>query len=178
MLELFNEYHASNLPLHRLNFGVTTLLLKKVEAVKIQQYRCICLLSIRFKVFTKVLANRINLIANKVIRPSQTTFILGRHIMEGVVILHETIHYMHNKKISEIILKLYFLKAYEMVKWPFLPEVLRMKGFSLKWCTWINEVASKGFVGVKVNNNGGHFFQPTKEVRQGDPCLLLFLMWW
>lgn len=64
-----------------------------------------------------------------------------------------------------------------MVKWPFLPQVLRMEGFSLKWCAWINEIVSKGCVGVKVNDNDGHFFQAMKDVRQGDPCLQFFLTW-
>jgi hypothetical protein len=37
-------------------------------------------------------------IATKLINPSQTTFIPGRNIMEGVVMLHETIHEIHGKK--------------------------------------------------------------------------------
>lgn len=50
--------------------------------------------------------------------------------MGGVVILHETMHEMHKKKKSGVTLKLYFEKAYDTVKWSFLQQVLRMKGFS------------------------------------------------
>lgn len=39
--------------------------------------------------------------------------------MEGVVILHETIHEMHRKKRSGVILKLDFEKAYDKVDWTF-----------------------------------------------------------
>jgi hypothetical protein len=37
-------------------------------------------------------------IAEKLISSTQTTFIPGRNIMEGVVVLHETIHEIHRKK--------------------------------------------------------------------------------
>jgi hypothetical protein len=40
-------------------------------------------------------------------------------------------------------LKLDFEKAYDKVKWPFLQQILRMKGFSNEWCSWINHFTSK-----------------------------------
>jgi hypothetical protein len=63
-------------------------------------------------------------IATKLINPSQTTFILGRNIMEGVVMLHETIHEIHRKKMSGVILKLDFEKAYDKINWNFLQQTL------------------------------------------------------
>ena len=66
----------------------------------IQQYRPICLLNVSFKIFTKVLINRIHLVAHKVIRSSQTAFLPGRFILEGAAVLHETIHELHRKKKS------------------------------------------------------------------------------
>jgi hypothetical protein len=35
--------------------------------------------------------------------------------MEGVVMLHETIHEIHRKKMNDVILKLDFEKAYDKV---------------------------------------------------------------
>jgi hypothetical protein len=46
------------------------------------------------------------------------TFIPGRNIMEGVVILHEIIHELHKKKKqSGVIFKIDFEKVYDKVKW-------------------------------------------------------------
>jgi hypothetical protein len=73
-----------------------------------------------FKIFTKVATNRISTIAEKIVRPTQTTFMPGRHILEGVVILHETIHELHRKKMDGVLLKLDFQKACDKVKWSFL----------------------------------------------------------
>ena len=80
------------------------------------------------------------LVAQKVIKPSQTAFMTGRNIMKRVVILHETIHEMHRKKLDGIILKLDFEKAYDKVNWDFLQQTLRMKGFAPIWCKWIDQI--------------------------------------
>jgi hypothetical protein len=82
LMELFREFHNGNLPLYSLNFGTIILLPKSREATRIQQYRLICLLNVSFKIFTKVATNRISQITQKVINPSQTTFLSGRNIME------------------------------------------------------------------------------------------------
>jgi hypothetical protein len=93
----------------------------------------------------------------------------GRHILEGVLVLHETIHEIKRKKLDGVILKLDFEKAYDKVKWGFLKQVLRMKGFHPKWCLWIEQFVSRGSVGIKVNDDIGHYFQTKKGLRQGDP---------
>jgi hypothetical protein len=47
-------------------------------------------------------------IVEKLISPTQTTFIPGRNIVEGLVMLHETIHKIHRKRMSGVVLKLDF----------------------------------------------------------------------
>lgn len=103
------------------------------------------------------------------ISPSQTAFMPGRHILEGVVVLHETIHELHRKKMDGVLYKIDFEKAYDKVKWPFLQQALRMKGFDPIWCNWISQYVQGGSVGVKVNDDIGHFFQTRKGLRQHDP---------
>ena len=129
---MFHDLHKGDLPLFSLHFGVITLLPKTQEASKIQQYRPICLLNVNFKIFTKVATIRINSVADHIVNPSQTAFMRGRNILEGVVILHETVHELHRKNLSGVIFKIDFEKAYDKVKWNFLIQTLRMKGFSQK----------------------------------------------
>jgi hypothetical protein len=89
----------------------------------------------------------------------------GRHILEGVVILHETIHELHRKKLDGVLLKLDFEKAYDKFKWSFLQQTLCIKGFDPKWCDWIKNFVEKGSVGIHVNNDIGHYFQTRKGLR-------------
>jgi len=120
-MAMFHDFHKEDLPLFSLNFGIITLLPKCQEAIKIQQYRPICLLNVSFKDFTKVATNRINFVVRKVIQPSQTAFLLGRYILEGVTILHETIHELHRKKLNGVIFKVDFKKAYDKSEMDFPP---------------------------------------------------------
>jgi 23S rRNA U2552 (ribose-2'-O)-methylase RlmE/FtsJ len=66
--------------------------IKIKDANSIKQYRSICLLNVDFKIFTKVLSNRLSQVAKVVVGGNQTSFIKYRNILEGVVILHEVIH--------------------------------------------------------------------------------------
>jgi hypothetical protein len=170
-MALFRDFHRGNLPLFSLNFGIITLLPKENEVKKIQQYRFICLLIVSLKIFTKVLANRLTSVACRITKPSQSAFLPGRYILDGVVVLHETVHELKRRKQSGIILKLDFEKAYDKVNWEFLLQVLSMRGFPIVWCQWMEKVVSKGSVCVCVQVNGeqGSFFQTKKGLRQGDP---------
>jgi hypothetical protein len=136
LMALLRDFHNGSLPLFSLNFGVITLLLKRLMHLK-KEYLPICLLNVSFKIFTKVATNRIGMVADRVMRPTQTAFMPGGNIMEGVTTLHETIQELLRKKQSGIILKIDFEKAYDNIKWSsFLQQSLRMKGFSPQWCKW------------------------------------------
>jgi hypothetical protein len=128
-----------------------------------------CLLNVSFKIFTKVVTNRITEITKKVISPTQTTFLPERNIMEGLIILHKTIHEMHRRKQSGVLLKLDFEKAYDKINWIFVQQTRRMKGFSSTWRKWVASFMEGGHVGIKVNDQVGRNFQTPREVRQGDP---------
>ncbi|WVZ77334.1 hypothetical protein U9M48_025213 [Paspalum notatum var. saurae] len=158
LLSFTREFYNCKLPLYSLNFGIVTLLPKQKEVKQIQQYRPICLLNVSFKVFSKVIANRLCLVAKKVIRPSQTAFLSGGNILEGVVVLHETLHDLRKKKLNSVVLKLDFEKAYD-----------KDEGFIPLWCRWIEQIVSKGSVGVKVNDDIDKYFQTWKGLRQRDP---------
>jgi hypothetical protein len=94
-VEVMKMVHDSNknaLDLSRLNYGVITLVPRIEEASTIKQYRLICLLNIDFKIFPKLMTDKITPLAKDLICDSHTSFIKGRNILEGVVILHEVIH--------------------------------------------------------------------------------------
>jgi hypothetical protein len=169
ILALFHEFHKETLDLFSLNFGIITLIPKIENATKIKQYRLICVINVSFKIFTKVGINRLNKVAKTVVSQNQTAFMPGRNIMEGVVILHETIHELHTKKSNGVIFKIDFEKAYDKVKWSFLQQTLCMKVFSPKWSRWIQNMVSGGSVGIKVNDDIGLYFQMKWGLRQGDP---------
>ena len=120
-------------------------------------------MNVSFKIFTKVATIRVNSVADNIIIPSQTAFMRGRNILEGVVILHETVHELHRKNQSGVIFKIDFEKAYDKVRWNFLFQMLQLKGFSYK------SFISGRSVAINVNDEVGPYFQTKKGLRQGDP---------
>lgn len=100
---------------------------------------------------------------------NQTGFIKGRNILEGVVILHEVIHELRSKKKKGLILKIDFEKAYDRVRWDFLKEVLRGKGFPNQWIRWVMQTIEGGKVCVNINGQRSPYFRTFRGLRQGDP---------
>jgi hypothetical protein len=66
------------------------------------------------------------------------------------------------KKKDGLILKLDFEKAYDKINWLVLQQALRMKGLCPIWCKWIETIVNGGRVGVKVNDEVGHYFRLEK----------------
>jgi hypothetical protein len=83
--------------------------------------------------------------------------------------LHETIHELHRKSLDGVLFKTDFEKTYGKVNWSFLQQALRMKGFDLTWCNWIENYIQKGSMGIQVNNDIGHYFETQKGLHRGDP---------
>ena len=120
------------------------------------------MLNVSFKVFKEAGTNRDTDVAQKVVTPTQSAFIPGRNILEGVVVLHETIHELHRKKTDGVLFKINFEKACDKVKWSFLQQALRMKDFPPLWCEWVARFMQGGSVSIHFNVAIGHYFQTLK----------------
>jgi hypothetical protein len=155
--------------LDRINYGVVSLVLKGNDADRIQKYRPICLLNVVFKIVTKILCNILVTIAEKVIKFTQTAFIKGRYILDGVVSLHEILNEVHKTKGAGVLFKIDFEKAFDKIKWPFLLQTLEMKGFPSKFVDWVMKSISGGKVAIRVNDENGAYFPTYQGLRQGDP---------
>lgn len=64
------------------------------------------MLNVNFKVVTKFLPNILTIVVDIVVKPSKTSFLSGTNILEGVVVLRETVHELHKQKSDGVILNL------------------------------------------------------------------------
>ncbi|GKV43653.1 hypothetical protein SLEP1_g50917 [Rubroshorea leprosula] len=114
---------------------------------------------------------------SSLIGPQQSTFIEGRQIIDGIIILNKVMHEAKNNKKPVLIFKADFEKAYDSVNWKFLDNMMSKFGFCPKWRTWIGECISSATVLILVNGSPTEEFQMEKGLRQGDPLAsFLFLM--
>jgi hypothetical protein len=69
-MQMVQDFNRNRLNLKRLNYCVITLVPKVKEANTVRQYKPICLLNVYFKIFPKLLTDRITPLANGLISDS------------------------------------------------------------------------------------------------------------
>ncbi|GJZ09996.1 RNA-directed DNA polymerase, eukaryota, reverse transcriptase zinc-binding domain protein [Tanacetum coccineum] len=116
----------------------------------------------------KLIANRLAKVINKIVSHEQSTFIAGRHILDGPLILSEIVELFKEKKKKLIIFKVDFEKAFDSVSWKYLDFVLLYLGFSSKWRSWIRACLSSSRASVLVNGSPTWEFPIKRGLRKGD----------
>jgi hypothetical protein len=112
-----------------------------------------------------------------IIASSQSAFIKGRQLMDGVVVMNEIIDYARRAKKECLIFKIDFSKAYDSVEWSFLEYMLKRFGFNDQWCSWIIACVFAGNLSVLVNGVPTEEISISKGLKQGDPLApFLFLL--
>ena len=111
-------FHSDNM-LKVVNETLITLIPKVEHPINLTQYRPISLCNTLYKIISKVLANRLKVVLNKCISESQSAFVPGRQIVDNVLIAHEVMHFLKNKrkgKTGFMAIKLDMSKAYDRVE--------------------------------------------------------------
>ena len=73
------------------NSTFLALIPKEVNLASFNRFRPISLGNASYKILSKLLANKIKLLLDKLISPSQGGFIKERHIFDNVILVHEDI---------------------------------------------------------------------------------------
>jgi hypothetical protein len=96
--------------------GFFCALIPKVSSpMELKDLRPISLLGSLYKLLAKVLARRIAGVMNSIISPSQSAFLKGRHLVDGVLVVNELLDFAKKSKKECLIFKVDFEKAYDLV---------------------------------------------------------------
>ena len=151
-----------------INATILSLILKIENAEKIKDFRPIACCNLRYKVISKVLADRLRIIFLDAIEPNQSAFITGRLLLENVLLASELVNGYHKSTITQIsAIKFDISKAFDTVKWSFISSVLRAMGLQLQFVQWTRLCISTAAFSVSVNGNLEGFFTSARGIRQG-----------
>lgn len=89
-----------------------------------------------FKLMSKVLTGRLDVIMHRIIYDSQSAFFKERYILDNVLLSQKIIYDCNQKSTSGVIIKIDFKKTYDKIR-SYLLEVLTHRGFSHLWIQWI-----------------------------------------
>jgi exonuclease III len=177
ILLLFDDFHSSSRLPHSFSSYFITLIPKVSNPHSISEFRPISLLGSLYKLFAKVLAVRLGKVMDSIISKSQSAFIKGRFLADGVVVLNEIVDYAKRSNKECLILKVDFEKAYDSVSWDFLDYMLGRFGFGTKWRAWMKRCVCSGNLSVLVNGSPTEQVNITRGLKQGDPLApFLFLL--
>lgn len=164
----FKEFFANGKLASGLISSFIALIPKTENPNSLNDFRPISLIGSMYKILAKVLSSRLKLIIPSNISPSQSAFMGGRFILDGVLVANEVLDWWSKKK-KGVIIKIDFEKAYDCVNWNFLFNLMESFHFGLKWRNWIKSCVTKARISVLVNGSPTDEFVPERGLRQGDP---------
>ncbi|GJY63088.1 putative RNA-directed DNA polymerase, eukaryota, reverse transcriptase zinc-binding domain protein [Tanacetum coccineum] len=97
------------------NSSFITLIPKISNPIHIKDFRPISLIGMQYKIIAKILANRLSKVIDKLVSQEQSTFIAGRQILDGPIVLSELMSWYKKKK-KLMLFKVDFEKAFDIVR--------------------------------------------------------------
>lgn len=140
-------------------------------------YRPIALLNIDAKLYSKILASRLESVLPDLIDPDQSGFIKGRQTHDNLRRVVHIIEKAQRKHIPAALLALDAEKAFDRVEWSFLFSTLRKFGFHESFVGMIQANYQHPTSRVLINGTASPPFSLARGTRQGCPLSpLLFAL--
>mgnify|MGYP004712455881 CR=1 FL=1 len=172
LIPAIQSFFSLGFMLKSINHSVISLIPKILNPTYLKNFRPISQCSVIYKTISKILANRLKLVLGKCISNNQSVFIQDRQILDNVILGHEYMHYLKNKRQGKedyMAIKLDMAKAYDRVEWYFLQAMMQKMqkmGFCVKWINWINSCLKTVTYSFNCNGETKGFVTPERGIRQ------------
>ena len=123
-MKVFNESFDNGAITASQQISILTLIHKKGDKFRLQNYRPICLTNCDYRILASTLANRLHQILHIMISTDQSGYVKGRFIGHNIRIVEDIIYYANITNNDSIIAMLDFEKAFDSIEWDFIFKVL------------------------------------------------------
>ncbi|KAL3694669.1 hypothetical protein R1sor_008320 [Riccia sorocarpa] len=155
--------------------GIIKLIHKGGDRKLLGNWRPISLMTLTYKIVSKIIANRVKVLLPHLIDPQQTEFVMGRRISDNVLSLKIGQEWAEWSGQEALFVKLDFIKAYDRVDHCFLWRTLAEMGFDQHFVELIQGITLGGTAKVHINKAFTSEIRIDRGVRQGCPLApLLF----
>ncbi|KAL0294090.1 UNVERIFIED_CONTAM: hypothetical protein Sradi_6903600 [Sesamum radiatum] len=166
VMEFFNNGSL----LKQLNTTLITLIPKVQLPTKVGDFRPISCCNVVYKLITKIMVKRMQLVLEKLVDNCQNAFVPGRSISDNILLAQELLSGYNQKKLPpRCTIKVDLQKAYDMVNWDYLLAVLRLFKFPNRFILWVEQCITTASFSISLNGTVHGFFPGTRGLRQGDP---------
>ncbi|KAJ9536697.1 hypothetical protein OSB04_un000082 [Centaurea solstitialis] len=168
-IAIHNFFYRSHL-VGELNHTLLCLLPKSPNASSVSDFRPIACCTVLYKCISKMLVARIKPVLDELVSRTQSAFIPGRKITDNILMAHELVvgYHLHVGQ-PRCAFKIDIRKAYDMVSWEFLINMLTGFGFHPALVRWIKEMITTPSFSIALNGEVSGFFRGARGIRQGDP---------
>ena len=132
-------------------------------------YRPISVLNLDYKLFTSILARRLENIVPKIIKMDQTGFVSSRQTHDNIRRSIHVISHINQNKIPAMLISVDAFKAFDSVRWKFLFSVMEKFGFNQVFIKTVESLYSKPSARLKINGDLTDTFLLERSSRQGCP---------
>ncbi len=170
MLRLFNHsIENQEFPQSMYDANISLILKKGKDEMDPASYRPIALLNSDLKIFTKILANRLNKCITKIIHSDQTGFIPGRFSFFNVRRLMNILYSKYDSRQNVAILSIDAEKAFDQIEWNYITSVLQEFDLGESFSLWVKMLYAKPRASVLTNFDKSSQFTLHRGTRQGCP---------